>query len=153
MATVVKQLEQGTAVSLLTTELNSTGTDTMTAAGAAVTNAVGTANTDGYERGKVEFVMAAYTGTPAAGSALYVWFLRTVDGTNYEDGSATVTPARSPDVVVPLRAFASGPQRVVVECWVPVGLWKPIAKNAGTGLTLAASGNTVKILLNTDEGV
>jgi hypothetical protein len=153
MATTLKMVEQGTAVSLLTTELNSLANNTMCAAGSAVTNAIGTSNTDGYVRGKLELVLAAYSGTPTAGSSFDVWFLKTVDGTNYEDGSSSVTPPRNPDVVVPVRAVASGGQRVIVECWVPVGLFKPIGRNNGTGLTLAASGNTVKILLNTDQGV
>lgn len=152
--TVLKQVEQGTAVSLLTTELNSLATNTMSAAGSVVDNVVGGTNLDGYVRGKVEVVLAAYTGTPAVSSAVYLWFLKTIDGgSNYEDGSSSLQPARTPDVVVPVGAVASGPQRVVVECWVPVGKFKPIASNAGTGLTLAASGNTVKVLLNTDEGV
>jgi hypothetical protein len=154
MATTLKMVEQGTAVSLLTTELNSLANNTMCAAGSAVTNAIGTSNTDGYVRGKLELVLAGYSGTPAVGSTIDVWFLKTIDGgSNYEDGSSSVTPPRNPDAVVPVRAVASGGQRVIVECWVPVGLFKPIARNNGIGLTLASSGNTVKILLNTDQGV
>jgi len=152
-AVVLKQIEQATPVSLLTTELNSLANNTMCAAGGVFTNTVGTSNTDGYVRGKVELVLAAYTGTPTAGSAFLAWFLKNIDTTNYEDGSATVTPARNPDVVIPIGAIASGPQRIIKECWVPVGVSKPIGKNSGTGISLAAAGNTLKILLNTDEGV
>ena len=153
MATTLKQIEQATAITLLSTELNALANNTMCAAGSAVANTVGTSNTDGYVRAKIELVLAAYTGTPTASSAIYLWFLKEIDGTNYEDGSATLTPARNPDVVIPVGAVASGPQRVTVECWVPVGTWKPIAKNVGTGIALAASGNTIKALLSTDEGV
>lgn len=153
MATVVKQLEQGTAVTLLSTELNSLANNTMCSAGSAVTNNVGTSNTDGYLRAKIELYLATYTGTPTAGAAYYIWFLRNVDGTNYEDGSSSVTPARTPDLVIPLRSVASGPQRIIREVWMPVGTWKPIAKAVGIGLTAASSGNTLKALFNTDEGV
>ena len=149
MATVLKQIEQGTVVSLLTTELNSLANNATTSAGSAQTNTVGTANLDGYVRGKLELVLAAYTGTPTAGSALLVWFLKTIDGTNYEDTAS----ARNPDLVIPIGAVASGPQRIIKECWMPVGTWKPIAKNSGTGISFAASGNTLKALFNTDEGV
>jgi putative methionine-R-sulfoxide reductase with GAF domain len=151
--TILKMTEHSAVVSLLTTELNSLANNTNTAAGAAVTNAVGQSNLDGYTRGKVELVLAAYTGTPTANTCVKVWFLKTIDGTNYEDGSASVTPARRPDVVIPVGAIASGPQRVTVECWMPVGTFKPMARNDGTGITFAASGNTVKVLLNTDTGV
>jgi hypothetical protein len=152
VATTLEQIEQGTAVSLLTTELNSLATATMSAAGTAVNNVQATSNLNGYVWGKVEVVLAAYTGTPTASTAINIWFLLSVDGTNYEDGSNTVTPARMPDVVVPVRAVASGPQRIIVQCLIPVGLFKPIAQNT-IGLTLAASGNTVKILANTYQGV
>lgn len=153
MATVLKQLEQTNAVTLLSTELNSLANNTMCAASAAKSNNVGDADYDGYSRVKLEMVLAAYTGTPAAGSALYVWFLKQIDGTNYEDGSSSLTPARSPDAVIPIGAVLSGPQRVIVECWMPTGAFKAIAKNVGTGLTFAAASNTLKAKLNTDEGV
>jgi len=154
MATTLQMVEQGTAVSLLTTELNSLANNTMCSAGSAVDNVQATSNLNGYVRAKLELVLATYSGTPAASTGVSVWFLKTVDGgSNYEDGSSSVTPARVPDVVIPVRAVASGPQRVVRECWVPVGLWKPIAKNDGTGISFAASGNTLKLLANTDQGV
>lgn len=153
MAVVLKMLEQGVAVSLLATELNSLANNTMCAAGATVNNSVGQTNLDGYVRAKLELALAAYTGTPAAGASVYVWFLKSVDGTNFEDGSATVTPARAPDLVIPVAATATGPQRIIKECWVPVGNFKPIAKNVGLGLAFAASANTLKALLQTDEGV
>src|SRR4051812_15932859 len=105
-AVVLKQVEQASAVTLLGSELNNLANNTMCAAGSALVNTVGTANTDGYVRAKVELLLAAYTGTPTAGAAVYVWFLKTLDGSNYEDGSASVTPARAPDLVIPVAATA-----------------------------------------------
>lgn len=152
--TIVKQVEQATPVSLLTTELNSLATNTNAAPGPAIDNAVGQSNLDGYVRAKIELVLAAYSGTPTVGSGVELWFLRTIDGgTSYEDGSSSLTPARIPDVVLPVGAVASGPQRVIKECWVPVGKFKALARNAGTGVTFAATGNTVKALLSTEEGI
>lgn len=157
MTTTVQQLEQGTAVSLLTTELNSlaTATNVISSVGGSsgvFDNVQATSNLNAYIRGKVELVLAAYTGTPSAGAAILLWFLKSVDGTNYEDGGASVTPARNPDLVIPVAATASGPQRITPECWIPVGKFKVLARNT-LGLTLAASGNTVKVLANTDQGV
>ena len=155
MATVLKQIVAGSAVSLLTTELNSLANNSNGSAGSAVNNvAGGTSNADGYVRGVVELVLAAYSGTPSAGTGVSLWFLRSIDGgSNYEDGSSSVTPARMADVVIPVRSLASGPQRVAVPCWLPAGYWKPLARNDGTGISFASSGNTVKVTAETDEGV
>lgn len=155
MATVLKQIVAGSTVSLLTTELNSLANNSNANAGSAVNNvAGGTSNADGYVRAAVELYLAAYTGTPTAGTGVSLWFLRSADGgTNYEDGSSSVTPARTADVFIPVRALASGPQRVAVPCWLPAGYWKPLARNEGTGITFASSGNTVVVRAETDEGV
>ena len=155
MATVIKQIVAGSAVSLLTTELNSLANNSNGSAGSAVNNvASGTSNLDGYVRGTVELVLATYSGTPSAGTGVSLWFLRSIDGgSNYEDGSSSVTPARMADVVIPVRALASGPQRVIVPCWLPAGYWKPLLRNDGTGISFASSGNTVKVTAETDEGV
>jgi hypothetical protein len=152
MATSLEMIEQSTATTLLSTELNSLANGSNSSAGTARNNVQATANFNGYTRAKIELYLAAYSGTPSANTSVNVWFLRTVDGTNYEDGSSSVTPARNPDVVMPVNATASGPQRIVRECFLPVGLFQPIAKNV-IGIALAASGNTLKILPNTDQGV
>lgn len=152
MATTLEQIEQSTATTLLSTEFNSLANGSNTSAGSAVNNVQATANLNGYTRAKIELYLAAYSGTPSANTSINVWFLRTVDGTNYEDGSSSVTPARNPDVVIPVNATASGPQRIIRECFLPVGSFKPLAKNT-IGISLAGSGNTLKILPNTDQGV
>lgn len=153
---ILKQTEQGTPVTLLTTELNSLANNSNQISSVGGTSGVfsntqGTSNFDGYVRGKVEFVMAAYTGTPAVNSGLSLWFIKSVDGTNYDDGGSSVTPIRAPDVFIQVRALTSGPQRIIRECWVPVGTWKVLARNEGTGITWASSANTVKLLLSSDE--
>lgn len=153
MATALKQIEQATAVLLLSTELNSLLNNTNAVSATPVlVNTVGTSNTDGYVRGKLEAVIGAPAGTLTANSSLNVWFLETVDGTNYEDGDASTTPAREADCVLGVRAVSTA-QRITKEVFVPVGSSKVLYRNAGTGQTLASSGNTLKLLLNTDEMV
>lgn len=152
--TTLKQTEQGTAVNLLTTELNSLANNSNTAPGSEINNAVGQTNLDGYVRAKAELYLAAYSGTPTSGTGVSVWFLKSIDGgTNYEDGGSSVTPARQPDLVFQVRNLASGPQRIVKECLVPVGKFKGMARNDGMGITFASSNNTIKIVLATDSGV
>lgn len=150
---VLKGKELSNAVTLLSTELNSLANNTNCSPSGAIDNTQGQADKDGYTRGKLEVYLDTYSGTPTANTGISVWFLLTVDGTNYEDGSSSVTPARPPDVFVPVRAVASGPQRMIKQCRVPVGSFKVLARNDGLGLALAASANTVKFKLNTDEAV
>lgn len=153
MPTTQKQLVNS-VVDLLTTELNSLANNTMCAAGSAVNNVSGgTTDADGYVRGSVQLTLATYSGTPTAYTGVCLWFLKSVDGgSTYEDGSSSVTPARPPDLVIPVRNVSSGPQVITRQCWVPAGYWKPIAKNDGTGITFAASGNSIKIEFATDSG-
>ena len=154
MATTLKQVVNS-AITLLSTELNSLANNTMCSAGSAINNvASGTANADGYVRGSVQLSLATYSGTPTANTGVSIWFLKSVDGgSTYEDGSSSVTPARRPDLVIPVRALASGPQVITKQCWIPAGYFKPIAKNDGTGITFASSGNTIKVETNTDQSV
>jgi hypothetical protein len=152
-AIVLKQIEQGSPVSLLTTELNSLANNSNAVSATAVlVNVAGGSNTDGYVRGKLELNLAAPAGSFTANTGLSCWFLASADGTNYEDGGSSVTPARLPDVVFPVRAVSTA-QRLNRRVRVPVGSHKVLLRNDGTGQALNASGNTLKILLNTDEMV
>jgi acyl-coenzyme A thioesterase PaaI-like protein len=128
----------GSIATLLDTQLNSLANNAL---------AIGTAYTmspAGYLLAEVELV-ATYGVAPTANTGVSVWFLRAIDAANYEDGDASTTPARPPDVVLPVRAVTSA-QRVTRRCVVPPGTWKPLLKNDGTGQTMAASGNTLKVL-------
>lgn len=152
MATTLKQVEQATAVTLMSTELNSLANNSNAAATANLVNTQGTSNTDGYIRGKLELYLAAPSTTVTANTGLSVWFLSTVDGSNFEDGSSSITPARSPDIVLPLRAVSTA-QRVGRKVRVPVGTLGILLRNEGTGVTLGATGNTLKLLFNSDQQV
>jgi hypothetical protein len=159
MATTTKYA-LGSVVSLLTTELNSLASSSGLTAG-AISSVGGTSglfnNTaagggfDGYEWGRYELNLGAPAGTLTAGTAAYVWFLGTVDGTNYEDGSATVIPARPADLVLPVRAVSTA-QRISVVAPLPPGNWFALLSQ-NTGQAWNASGNTLKVVPVTDQGV
>ncbi len=139
MTTTFKWLAGESPASALTTELNSLGNGN-TALSAAIDNLA-----DLYEYIDIEVYLASYT----TGSVPFVsiWFLYSVDGTNYEDGSAGTPgtiPDRQPDAVIPLKSTtASAWRRVAVG--IPLGplKFKVLLQN-NTGATLASSGNTVK---------
>ncbi len=158
MANVEKYLLGGSAVTLMTTELNSLGSSTTAGAISSVggtaglfNNTVGGGSMDGYTLGLFELVLAAPGGTLTAGSAALIWFLGTVDATNYEDGSASVIPARSPDLIIPVRV-SSGAQRILRRSVLPPGNWYVLLSQA-TGQTWGSSGNTLKVMPATYESV
>lgn len=103
-----------------------------------------------YPRAEVEFT-GQWGTAPSANTGLSVWFLRRPNGTDYEDGDATpTTPARAPDVVIPVRAVNTA-QRVVRECWIPPGTLKVLVRNDGTGQQLSA-GWGLKVRPLTEQG-
>src|SRR5690242_729422 len=103
MATTAEYIVQSTATTLLSTELNTLAASAFSSAGAAINNVQATSNFNGYTNATLELVLAAPTAAFASNSAIYLWFLKSVDGTNYEDTSANPRP---PDVVIPMEANA-----------------------------------------------
>lgn len=80
----------------------------------------------------------------SAGANIAGWFLRSYDGTTYEQG--TVAPPRAPDFIIPLPASTI----TAATVWGSAGLvllpslkYKVGIQN-NTGQTLAATGNTLR---------
>lgn len=150
---------QGSQTNLLTTELNSLASSSGLTAGAissvggasgAFTNIQGTAGLGGWQFGLFELNLAAPAGALTAGTAAYVWFVKSIDGSNYGDGSATVIPARAPDIIIPVRAVSTAQRPDAQIFQLPPGTWfVVIAQN--TGQTWAASGNTFRVLPLTQQ--
>lgn len=159
MATLQKYA-MGSALTLLSTELNSLATSATLAAG-AVSSVGGTSglfnNTasggslDGYAFGRYELVLAAPAGTLSVNTAAHVWFLGSVDGTNYEDGSASVIPARRPDLILPVRAVSTAQRIAVVAPLFPANCFVVVSQN--TGQAWGATLNTLKVQPITWQGV
>lgn len=146
----VEKYKLGSVATLMSTELNSLATNTAAVASSAFNNVQGGGGGDGYTLCDLELVVTFGT-SPAASTGISVWFLGQPDGTDYEDGSSSVTPARLPDAVFPVRAVTTA-QRIVRRIAIPPGTWKALALNDGTGQALAATGNTLKIRPATREG-
>ena len=150
MATTEKYL-LGTTTTVLSTELNSLANNALVVTATPYNNTAAGGGGDGYTLADIELV-ATFGTVPAANSALSIWFLTAIDGTNYEDGSASITPGRPPEVVLPVRAVTTA-QRSNRRAWLPWGDFSILVKNDGTGQALAASGNTLKIRPVTYQGV
>lgn len=139
MATTKQLL--GSQTTLLSTELNSLGSGSTSNAGSAFDNTIGQTG-DGYVLCDVELVVT-HASSPAAGGAHQVWFLQSQDGTNYDDGSSSVTPPRAPDLVINVRAVSTA-QRITKRALLPAGKFKAIQRNDAS-TALASSGNTLKV--------
>lgn len=138
----------GSTTTLLDTGLNSLANNSL-AVSAAYDNTQGQAG-DGDSLADLELV-ATFGTAPTAG-AVSVWFLGAIDDTNYEDGGASLTPARPADAVFYVRAVTTA-QRQTQRVTLPPGKLKLLLKNDGTSQSFAASGNTLKLRPITTEAV
>lgn len=160
MASTTQEYLLGSVVTLMSTELNSLVSSAALSAGAVSSvggtsglfnNTAGGGGLGGYLQGRFELNLAAPGGTLTAGTAVYVWFVGTVDGTNYEDGSASVIPARLADVIFPVRAVSTA-QRITVVADMPPGNWYVVLSH-NTGQTWGATLNTLKVMPHTSQMV
>lgn len=130
---------RGSSSLLLSTELDSLANNSNALASSAVI-----LTSAGFLDGEAELVFQFPT-SPTANTALLVWLLREIDGTNYEDGGASVTPTRNPDIKFTVRAVTTT-QRIIIPVYdIPPGPIKALLRNSGTGQALASSGNTLTI--------
>ncbi len=153
-------LPQASAVTLMTTELNSlaTGTGAVSSVGGSsgVFNNLqggGTSNLGGYTLGEFELYLAA-TSTISVAGAINIYLLRSIDGTNFEDGSSATIPKRQPDLTF-FPAGVTTAQRLVLEAKLPAGHFKVllVPVNLGSAAQFASSGNTLKVLAKTLQSV
>lgn len=120
--------------SALTTELNSLANNGLCTASAAIDNETGL-----YQYMEVELVLASLTPTGTPYCQLYL--VKQIDGTNYEDN--TVSAAHQIIAVFPMSTAAAAKRIIVANILIPPTPFKLILENK-TGVSLAASGNTVK---------
>lgn len=161
MSTTTEYLLQGTATSLLTTELNSLAAGNYALSSNSWNNVSGTTNFNGYVQALIEIYLPTPSATFAANSAVAFYFIKSLDGTNWEDSAGPLTSqqgallsAQTPDYQWPIRAISTS-QRFVRKVWIPPGYFMVMLGNLqGSGTqAFASSGNTVKLLPFTTQGV
>ena len=136
----------GSVVTLLSTELNSLASNAR-AIGSAIDP-----TTDRYIFGDLE-LNVTFGSAPAADTTyIELYFVRTVDGTNYADGSSSLAP--KPPLLVAVFALdnQTANRKVVPEVTIPPTLYKALLINK-SGLSFPASGSTVKLLPYSSRGV
>lgn len=139
MATL-KQKAYETIVSVMTTELNSLANNAR-----AISGAQGADGTDANLLG--DFELAVTFGTaPTLDTTVDLYLVRAADGTNYEDGDASIRPAANAFAgSFQVRNVTSAQRIVVRDVPLPPGLWKAVIHNNATGQAFPSSGSTLKM--------
>lgn len=93
-----------------------------------------TDNTAGDQYAYLELLIDLATAA-TAGGYVELWWIKSIDGTNYESGADAVFSARPADVIIPVRSTTDDSQVVTVGpvMW-PQGLFKVLFRNS-TGQT------------------
>lgn len=139
MATTLTHKRYETIASVLTTELNTLANNGFSALGTAQ----GGDSTDGPLFGDFELVLGSLNPTSQALADL--WLIPAVDGTNYADTPSSTNASQALYVGTFWGATGSAAKRAAIRgVELPAGLWKAVLKNT-TGVSFAASGNTVKV--------
>lgn len=136
------------AVSYLTTELNSLA-DGSNVLGAAIDVSAFAAPNAYAMLMEVELVLASFT--PGSAPYALLWLINQVDGTNYEDGGASVNPGAGAPVYTRGIVTGTGAKRLVFPAFVmPATKFKLLTGNR-SGASFASSGNTLKYTVWTPQ--
>lgn len=136
MATTSHKAYTQTATTILSTELNSLGSGSISAASSAIDN---TTNLDLFM--DLELVLAAQGAARSSGATVSVAIVPSLDGgTNYPD---VVDGNNEVVAVFPLDAATTARRQVRRDVAIPPGLFKLYVRNS-TGQAFAASGSTIR---------
>ena len=101
-------------------------------------------NTAGAQYADIGMLIDLATAA-TAGGYVELWWIKAMDGSTSESGSATVFPARPADVIIPVRSTTDDSQRVTVGpiLW-PQGKFTPLFRNS-TGQTTTNTDSLTRI--------
>ena len=138
----------GSVVTLLSTELNSLANNQN-----AITSAGVDPTSDRHLFGDLELAVT-FGSSPTEDTTVEVYFLPTVDGTNYPNGATGtgITPKSSLLVAVFALHNQTAQRHVMRYVGVPNSAYKVLLRNK-SGVSFPASGSTVKLLPYSTRGV
>jgi hypothetical protein len=135
VATTKHKAYSAAIASALTTDLNSLANGSTSAASSAIDN---TSNLDLYH--DLTLTVAAQGSSRSAGATVSVYLIPALDGTNYDDTSASTAELVA---VFSLDAATTARQSTRRDVPVPPGLFKYFVVN-NTGQAFASSGNILE---------
>lgn len=128
-AAIVTEIQSGTE------DTWHSGSATLASNAQVLSNAV-TLTNPGHLKAWCTLTIPSTSTTVTAGTAVVVWFRVSTDGSTYPDGDASTTPAELPHMTFPLRAVSTAQKVLFRVKEMPVGLFKVLIRNDGTGATL-----------------
>lgn len=143
MATTQKWVAPETIASALTTELNSLANGSLSSLSAAIDNA-----TDLYQYMSLELNLASLT--PVAPNRCDIYLFPSIDGTNYADGSISLSQCFLCSILVTTGAGVK--LSTAVNLLIPPLKFKLGLYNQ-TGVSLAASGSTLEYRRYNEQSV
>lgn len=145
MATTFKWLAPEAIATYYTTELNSLASPSFVAVGAEIAN-----ETDLYPYIMFELVLASLS--PTAGAYVDIWIDYQADGTNYSDPAKSLQTS-SLLCTIQLDTTAATAQRINSNLCTIMPIDFKLQLRNMSGVTLNASGNTLKYRRMYDQGV
>lgn len=138
----------GSAYNLLTTEMNSLASGSITALGPEIDN-----TTNAWQQGKLHLHFASSSLALTSSSLANVYFLSSNAGSSYPNFTSGASPvlSRTNYLVGSIQLFPATLSSAVLDEWlegvfIPPGKFKTVLEYIGGGAgTLPASGNTLDI--------
>lgn len=145
MPTALKWSSLGSAVTVLSTELNSLSDDALSGAGTEVDNAT---NRDMYGDFELD---ATFASEPDDAGAIALFIVTALDGSNYQDGGSSVAP---PETAwrgnFPLRPVTTAQKVHLHNILLPPSKFKCVVRNQ-SGQAFPSSGSTMKLYTYNEE--
>jgi hypothetical protein len=121
-------------------------TNVALAPSSAVLYEVVVANSSAYLYGMVEGRFSGTSGVAfTAGDYVNTWFIKTLDGTLYEDSTMATAPARPADVVFPLPASSVANVQIGPVALPPCSFKVLVQNKASTNLSTVAASNRIQL--------
>lgn len=100
-------------------------------------------------------LLVRFGSAPASGAYVEVYFVRAVDGTNYEDGDASIAPPTTALVArIPVRAVTTQQRIAQARIVLPSCKFKPLFANmAGQNMTNTDNENVLSYRVYTEDVV
>lgn len=133
MANTIKWSTLGTYTTLIDGSASSPTLKNLSSAARVLGNEVD--NEAGNQYCEIELKVRGASAFSAT-AYMSVYFVLAVDSTNYEDGDASITPSRAPDLIIPVRAGSTQQRIALRNIILPNAKFKPLfINNAAVALT------------------